>query len=63
VRKTEVPPQPRWLPWIAVGIAITTYQEIIRWIGNGDPTTRRLIEKILEQEAEHSNDLQDFLGI
>ncbi|MBV9091534.1 MAG: bacterioferritin [Mycobacteriaceae bacterium] len=48
---------------VAERIAITTYQEIIRWIGDGDPTTRRLIEKILEQEEEHADDLKDLLGI
>jgi hypothetical protein len=26
-------------------MAITTYQEIIGWIGDGDPTIRRLIEE------------------
>lgn len=28
---------------VAERIVITTYQEIIRWIGAGDPTTRRLM--------------------
>jgi bacterioferritin len=42
---------------------ITTYQEIIRWVDNGDPTTRRLMEKILEQEEEHADDLKDLLGL
>ena len=27
-------------------IVITTYQEIIRWIGDDDPTTRRLLEGV-----------------
>jgi bacterioferritin len=42
---------------------ITSYQEIIRWIGNGDPTTRRLMESILAEEEEHADDLIDLLGI
>jgi bacterioferritin len=48
---------------VAERIAITTYQEIIRWLGDGDPTTRRLMEKILEQEEEHADDLKDLLGL
>ena len=47
---------------VAERIAIATYQEIIRWLGDGDPTTRRLMEKILEQEEEHADDLKDLLG-
>jgi bacterioferritin len=43
-------------------IVITTYQEIIRWIGDGDPTTRRLLESILADEEEHADDLVDLLG-
>jgi len=43
-------------------IVITTYQEIIRWIGDGDPTTRRLLEGILADEEEHADDLVDLLG-
>ena len=43
-------------------IVITTYQEIIRWIGDGDPTTRRMIEDILADEEEHADDLVDLLG-
>jgi bacterioferritin len=42
---------------------ITTYQEIIRWIGDDDPTTRRLLEKILAQEEEHADDIADLLGL
>ncbi|MDQ2722942.1 MAG: bacterioferritin, partial [Actinomycetota bacterium] len=38
------------------------YQEIARWIGDGDPTTRRLMEQILEEEEEHADDLNDLLG-
>lgn len=43
-------------------IVITTYQEIIRWLGDDDPTTRRLIERILADEEEHADDLVDLLG-
>jgi bacterioferritin len=47
---------------IAERIVITSYQEIVRWIGESDPTTRRLIESILEEEEEHADDLTDLLG-
>jgi bacterioferritin len=47
---------------IAERIVITTYQEIIRWIGDADPTTRRLMESILEDEEEHADDLNALLG-
>jgi bacterioferritin len=46
---------------IAERIAIQTYSEIIRYLGDSDPTTRRLMESILEQEEEHADDLADFL--
>jgi bacterioferritin len=48
---------------VAERIVITTYQEIVRWIGESDPTTRRLMEGILEEEEEHADDLTDLLGV
>lgn len=47
---------------VAERIVISSYQEIIRWIGDSDPTTRRLMESILEEEEEHADDLNDLLG-
>jgi bacterioferritin len=47
---------------VAERIVITSYQEIIRWIGDTDPTTRRLMEEILAEEEEHADDLNDLLG-
>lgn len=47
---------------VAERIVIQSYQEIIRWIGDDDPTTRRMLERILEQEEEHADDLNDLLG-
>ncbi|MFJ1705523.1 ferritin-like domain-containing protein [Kitasatospora sp. NPDC088346] len=47
---------------LAERIVISTYQEIARWIGDHDPTTRRLIESILEEEEEHADDLSDLLA-
>ncbi|HEY5924549.1 MAG TPA: ferritin-like domain-containing protein [Kofleriaceae bacterium] len=46
---------------VAERIAIGTYSEIIRWLGNDDPTTRRLIEEILAKEEEHADDLAKLL--
>ncbi|MGH3414849.1 MAG: ferritin-like domain-containing protein [Actinocrinis sp.] len=47
---------------LAERIVIEAYQEIIRWIGDADPTTRRLIERILGEEEEHAGDLVDCSG-
>jgi len=42
-------------------VAIDSYSEMIRYIGSKDPTTRRMLEEILEMEEEHANDLAAFL--
>jgi bacterioferritin len=47
---------------VAERIVIQTYAEMIRWIGDDDPTTRRVLETILEQEEEHADDLRDLLA-
>lgn len=47
---------------VAERIAVATYLEIVRWLGDGDPTTRRLIEEILAQEEEHAEDLSSLLN-
>lgn len=47
---------------VAERIVIESYQEIIRWLGNGDVTTRRIMEDILAEEEEHADDLMDLLG-
>ena len=46
---------------VAERIAISTYSEIVRWLGNDDPTTRRIIESILAKEEEHADDLAKLL--
>jgi bacterioferritin len=46
---------------VAERIAIETYSEMIRFFGEGDPTSRRLIETILAVEEEHANDMADLL--
>ncbi len=43
-------------------IVIMTYQEVIRWLGADDPTTRIMMESILAEEEEHADDLNDLLG-
>jgi bacterioferritin len=47
---------------VAERVAITSYQEITRWLGDGDPTTRRMIESILAVEEEHADDLLNLLA-
>jgi bacterioferritin len=47
---------------IAERIAIDSYREIVQYIGDADPTTRRLMEEILAVEEEHADDLADLLG-
>ena len=47
---------------VAERIAIDSYSEIIRWLGDGDPTTRRLMEEILAVEEEHADDLLSLLA-
>lgn len=46
---------------VAERIVIQGYQEIIRWIADRDPTTRRMLEWILQQEEEHADDLSELL--
>ena len=46
---------------VAERVAIASYQEIVRWLGNDDPTTRRIIENILAVEEEHADDLLNIL--
>ncbi len=42
-------------------IAVEAYRQMINLIGDKDPTTRRLIESILQKEEEHAEDLADLL--
>lgn len=46
---------------VAERIAIDSYGEMIRYIGNDDPTTRRMLESILAMEEEHADDLAGML--
>jgi bacterioferritin len=47
---------------VAERIAIETYSEIVRWLADRDPTTRRVIEQILEKEEEHAEDLASLIA-
>jgi bacterioferritin len=42
-------------------IAIESYREIVQWLGDKDPTTRRMMEEILATEEEHADDLVSLL--
>ena len=46
---------------VAERIAVDSYREIIQYIGEKDPTTRRIFEDILAQEEEHADDMADIL--
>ena len=42
-------------------IAIESYSEIVRWLGDDDTTSRKMIEEILKAEEEHAEDLKSLL--
>ena len=46
---------------VAERIAIETYAEIIRYLGDKDPTSRRIMEEILAKEEEHAEDLRTLI--
>lgn len=46
---------------VAERIAIDSYREIARYLGDQDPTSRRVIEEILAQEEEHADDMAGLL--
>ena len=48
---------------VAERIAVESYGEFVRYLGSDDPTTRRLIEGILEKEEEHAEDLASLLRV
>lgn len=47
---------------IAERVAIESYGQMIRYLGEKDPTTRTLLESILAVEEEHAQDLSSLLG-
>ena len=46
---------------VAERIAIDSYSEAIRWLGDKDVTTRRMLEDILAVEEEHADDLLNLM--
>ena len=46
---------------IAERIAIESYLEMIRYFGDNDPTSRRMMESILAVEEEHADDMATLL--
>lgn len=46
---------------VAERIAIDSYRDIVKYLGDQDPTTRRMMEGILAVEEEHADDLADLL--
>ena len=46
---------------VAERIAIDSYRDMVRYLGDDDPTTRRMLEGILAVEEEHADDLVSLL--
>ncbi|SDL49525.1 bacterioferritin [Modicisalibacter muralis] len=46
---------------VAERIAIDSYREIVAYLGDQDPTSRRIMEDILAQEEEHADDMAGLL--
>lgn len=46
---------------IAERIAIDSYREMIQYLGDQDPTTRRMLESILAVEEQHAEEMSDLL--
>jgi bacterioferritin len=46
---------------VAERVAIDSYREMIAYLANDDPTTRRMLEGILAMEEEHADDLVSLL--
>jgi bacterioferritin len=46
---------------VAERIAIESYSEIVRYLGENDPTSRRMMEEILAKEEEHAEDMRTLI--
>lgn len=46
---------------VAERVAIESYTELVRWFGERDPTSRRLMEEILAKEEEHAEEMSSLL--
>jgi bacterioferritin len=47
---------------VAERVAIDSYREMIAFFGNGDSTTRTMLEGVLAKEEEHAEDLSTLLA-
>jgi bacterioferritin len=47
---------------VAERVAIESYSDIVRWLANDDPTTRKMIEDILKMEEQHADDMANLLA-
>ncbi|MGN6232702.1 MAG: ferritin-like domain-containing protein [Trinickia sp.] len=47
---------------VAERVAIDSYREIVAFLGEKDPTSRRVMESILAVEEEHADDMADLLA-
>ncbi|MBK6866577.1 MAG: ferritin-like domain-containing protein [Burkholderiales bacterium] len=48
---------------IAERVAIEAYSQMVDLVGDKDPTTKRLIEQILNDEQEHAEELKTWLAL
>ena len=46
---------------VAERVAITSYRDMIRYLGHDDPTTSDILKGILAVEEEHADELADLL--
>ena len=46
---------------VAERVAIDSYREMIQFLGDGDTTSRRILEGILAKEEEHAEDLTSLV--
>lgn len=46
---------------VAERIAIESYNEIVRYLGDNDSTSRRVMEEVLAKEEEHAEDLRNLI--
>lgn len=47
---------------VAERIAVESYSEVVRWLGDKDMTTRKLMADILMVEEQHAADMQKLYG-
>jgi len=47
---------------VAERIAVESYSEVARWLGEADPTTHKLMLDILKVEEEHAMDMQKLMA-